>query len=140
MQFPPPCKQRKHGRFCRNLPLGAYWGIAAGLFVVGAWAAGQAEQVLGQANAKPIVIDETLGTFIALAGASKMRFRWLWGFLIFLLLDVVKPFPASWFDANLPGRLGIMMDDAVVGLYALLTLMVVSRFFIRKTLQPSNNQ
>lgn len=113
--------------FCRNLPLPAYSGIAAGLFVVGAWAAGQAEQVLGHADAKPIVIDETLGTFVALAGASKIKFGWLWGFLIFLILDVAKPFPASWFDANLPGGLGIMMDDAVVGFYALFALLVISR-------------
>lgn len=126
--------------FCRNLPLAAYSGIAAGMFVVGAWAAGRAEQLLGQADAKPILIDEKLGTFIALAGASGMRFGWLWGFLIFLLLDVVKPFPAFWLDANLPGGLGVMMDDVVVGFYALLTLLVVSRLFIEKPLQVSDNQ
>lgn len=126
--------------FCRNLPLAAYSGIAAGLFVVGAWAAGRVEQVLGQADAKPIVIDETLGTFVALAGASKMRFGWLCGFLIFLLLDVVKPFPASWLDANLAGGLGVMMDDAVVGFYALLKLMVMPRLFIEKHLQVSDHK
>jgi phosphatidylglycerophosphatase A len=124
---------------CRNLPLAAYSGIAAGLFVVGAWAAGRAEQILGQSDAKPIVIDETLGTFVALAGAARMRFGWLWGFLIFLLLDVVKPFPASWLDANLPGGLGVMLDDVVVGFYALLTLLVVSRF-AGKPLQSTDNQ
>lgn len=126
--------------FCRNLPLPVYAGIAAVLFVVGAWATGQAEQVLGHADAKPIVIDETLGAFVVLAGASRMRFGWLWGFLIFLVLDVAKPFPASWLDASLPGGLGIMMDDAVVGLYALLALLLVSRFKTGKPPRLHGNQ
>ena len=111
---------------CRELPLTAYLAVAAGLFVTGVWAAGEAERVYAQPDAKPIVIDETLGVFIALAGASRTKFRWLWGFLIFLVLDVIKPFPASWLDANLSGGLGIMMDDIAVGLYTLALLVIIT--------------
>ena len=112
--------------FCRELPLTAYLAIAAGLFVTGVWAAGEAERVYNQPDAKPIVIDETLGVFIALAGSSRTNFLWLWGFLIFLVLDVTKPFPASWLDANLSGGFGIMMDDIAVGLYTLVLLLIIT--------------
>ena len=118
---------------CRNLASPTYFIIAVGLFAVGAWAAGQTERILDQVDAKRIVIDETLGSFIALAGASKMRFGWLWGCLLFLFLDFAKPFPASWIDANLPSGLGVMMDDVVVGFYSLFVLLFWSRFVTRKT-------
>jgi phosphatidylglycerophosphatase A len=112
---------------CRELSLTAYLGVAAGLFVTGVWAAGKTERIYAQPDAKPIVIDETLGVFIALVSASCMRFGWLGGFLIFLALDGVKPFPASWVDTNISGGLGIMMDDVVAGFYALFLLLVVRR-------------
>jgi phosphatidylglycerophosphatase A len=113
--------------FCRAWPLRTYLIVAAGLFVAGVWAAGQAERVFAAPDAKPVVIDEALGVFIALPGAPRMRFGWLGGFLIFLLLDVAKPFPASWLDAHLSGGFGIMMDDIVAGLYTLLLMLIVAR-------------
>lgn len=114
-------------RFCRELPLPIYVAMAVGLLVTGVWAAGEAERIFGRSDAKPIVIDETLGAFIALAGASRTRFRWLWGVLIFLVLDVTKPFPASWLDANLSGGFGIIMDDIAVAFYTLGLLLLISR-------------
>jgi phosphatidylglycerophosphatase A len=118
--------------FCRALPLRTYLIVAVGLFVAGVWAAGEAERVFAAPDAKPIVIDEALGVFIALLGARRMRFGWLSGFLIFLLLDVAKPFPASWLDAHLSGGFSIMLDDVVVGLYALLALVLWQRLVTQR--------
>jgi phosphatidylglycerophosphatase A len=39
------------------------------------------------------------------------------GFLLFRVLDVVKPFPAGRLE-HLPGGFGIMMDDAMAAVYA----------------------
>jgi phosphatidylglycerophosphatase A len=41
------------------------------------------------------------------------------GFIVFRLLDAVKPWPISWFDRNINGGLGIMIDDVVAGIVAL---------------------
>ena len=109
-----------------------YIGITAGLFFIGCLAAEHAEGIFAQQDASPIVIDEILGIFITLIPASKFRFGWLLGFLIFIILDGLKPFPASWLDTNLHGGLGIMMDDLVAGIYALLFLHIVIYFFLRK--------
>ena len=46
------------------------------------------------------------------------------GFLLFRVLDVVKPYPAAQLE-HLHGGLGIMADDAVAGLYAHLALRAV---------------
>jgi len=38
------------------------------------------------------------------------------GFLIFRVLDVLKPWPAAGFE-KLPGGLGVMADDGMAALY-----------------------
>jgi phosphatidylglycerophosphatase A len=47
------------------------------------------------------------------------------GFLLFRLLDVIKPWPANRMEA-LPGGLGVMADDAMAALYG----NVVMRLFV----------
>jgi phosphatidylglycerophosphatase A len=109
-----------------------YIGITACLFFIGLLAAEHAESIFAQQDASPIVIDEILGVFITLTAVSKLRFGWLFGFLIFIILDGLKPFPASWLDTNLHGGFGIMMDDLVAGIYALIFLHIVIYFLSKK--------
>jgi phosphatidylglycerophosphatase A len=118
---------------CRTLSLSIYISITAGLFFIGGLAAGHAESFFAQKDASPIVIDEILGIFIALTNAKKIPYGWLFGFLSFIILDGLKPFPASWFDTHLPGGLGIMMDDLAVGIYAFLLLSTAIHFYSKKT-------
>ena len=67
-----------------------------------------------------VVIDEVAGQFLALACAPP---HWAWylaGFALFRLFDITKPFPANWCDRNLKGGTGVMADDLVAGLYAII--------------------
>ena len=48
------------------------------------------------------------------------------GFVLFRIFDVAKPFPANVVQ-RLPGGLGVMLDDLVAGLYALLLLLLARR-------------
>ena len=111
--------------FMRNMPLTNYLGLVAGIFVVGCLLAGSAEKILDQADAGPIVIDEFVGMFITLIAAPSHPAAWIIGFLLFRFFDVLKPFPCSWFDTNIHGGFGIMMDDVVAGIYALLCLQLL---------------
>jgi phosphatidylglycerophosphatase A len=43
----------------------------------------------------------------------------------FRLFDVTKPFPCSWFDQHIHGGIGIMMDDVIAGIYALISLQLL---------------
>ena len=47
------------------------------------------------------------------------------GFLLFRLLDVVKPFPARLVEVKLPGGWGIVLDDVVAGVYSNLCLRII---------------
>ncbi|MEN8200103.1 MAG: phosphatidylglycerophosphatase A [Thermodesulfobacteriota bacterium] len=111
--------------FFRHLPLPTYLGVVAGIFVLGCLLAGSAEKILDQADAGAIVIDEFVGMFITLIAAPDHPAAWLLAFLLFRLFDILKPFPVSWFDERIHGGFGIMMDDVIAGLYALLSLQLL---------------
>ena len=106
----------------KDLPLPLYCAIIAGTFIVGFLAAGSAEKLLDTPDAGAIVIDEIVGMFITLLLAPAHPLAWLLGLIYFRIFDIAKPFPVFWFDQHIHGGMGIMLDDVVAGLYALLTL------------------
>jgi phosphatidylglycerophosphatase A len=64
----------------------------------------------------PVVIDEVLGMLVTLAFLDVTVTGALVGFLLFRVLDVVKPPPAARLE-NLHGGPGIMFDDLMAGIY-----------------------
>jgi len=101
-------------------------GMAASLvflFVLGWWSAGRLARRLGDHDPGMVVIDEVLGVFVALIGLPFTPWVVVFGFLLFRLFDVVKPYPAGALE-HLPGGLGIMADDVAAGLYANLVMRV----------------
>ena len=91
------------------------------VFAIGVWAAHGTEEALGRKDPGIVVIDEVLGMLITLAVLPLSLLGVALGFLLFRLLDVIKPYPAAQLE-HLHGGLGIMADDAVAGLYAHLAL------------------
>ncbi len=84
--------------------------------------AGKAEDLLCEHDSGKIVIDEIAGY---VAATLLLGFTWVnvvAAFLLFRLLDIVKPFPANYIDRNLPRGYGIVLDDIVAGFYANLIL------------------
>jgi phosphatidylglycerophosphatase A len=65
----------------------------------------------------PIVIDEVMGMLITLFMIPVGWLGVLLGFLLFRVLDVLKPFPARQLE-RLPGGFGVMADDAMAAIYA----------------------
>ncbi|MGP4123596.1 MAG: phosphatidylglycerophosphatase A [Sodalis sp. (in: enterobacteria)] len=63
-----------------------------------------------------IVWDEFVGMWITLMPLTVNDWRWmLTGFFLFRLLDILKPWPIIWFDRNVHGGIGIMIDDMIAG-------------------------
>jgi phosphatidylglycerophosphatase A len=90
----------------------------AGVVAAACWIAGKAEDYLQEHDSHKIVIDEIAGYLAAtLFLAPSAEAAWI-AFAIFRLLDVLKPFPASYVDARFPGGLGIVLDDVISGAYA----------------------
>jgi len=105
-----------------RLGTASYFACVAVLFVLGVIASGAAEKIVDAPDPSIVVIDEIVGQLIALGFAPAHPVALLAGFLLFRLFDILKPFPAGWIDQHLHGGLGVMLDDVVAGIYALLAL------------------
>jgi phosphatidylglycerophosphatase A len=64
-----------------------------------------------------VVIDEVAGMWVSLLFLPLTPVTAVAGFLLFRVLDVVKPAPARQLE-HLPGGWGIMCDDLMAGVYA----------------------
>ncbi|MCC7125618.1 MAG: phosphatidylglycerophosphatase A [Acidobacteria bacterium] len=91
------------------------------VFLMGVWASTRTETVLGTTDPGPVVIDEVLGMLITLAWLPLSPLGVLTGFVLFRIFDVIKPYPARRLE-NAPGGWGIMLDDAMAGVYGQVTL------------------
>ncbi len=111
--------------FIKDLPIGTYLLVLVAVFILGFFVSGSAEKILDSPDASCIVIDEFLGMFITLIAAPASPGAWVLGFLLFRLFDILKPFPVSWFDQHIHGGIGIMMDDVMAGIYALICLQLI---------------
>lgn len=100
----------------------SYLAVLAALFIIGVFSAGAAEKIVDRGDPGIVVIDEIVGQLIALSLAPAHPAAALAGFCLFRFFDILKPFPIGWIDRHLHGGLGIMLDDVVAGLYALLVL------------------
>src|SRR5271165_186151 len=77
-----------------------------------------------------VVIDEVSGQLVTyhvlLISALNWK-AWLFGFLLFRLFDIWKPFPIRRLE-KLPGGWGIMADDWMAGIYAAILLRLALHF------------
>lgn len=90
--------------------------VIAAVLVIGMWSAFAAERHLGAPDPGPVVIDEVAGMLITLAFVPVNAAGALLGFVVFRLLDIVKPWPARRFE-RLPGGFGVVADDAMAAVY-----------------------
>ncbi len=109
----------------KDLPLPAYLLVLLAVLIVGFFVAGSAEKIIDCPDAGCIVIDEFLGMFITLTAVPQHPVALFLGFVLFRIFDIAKPFPVSWFDQKIHGGTGIMMDDVIAGLYALISLQII---------------
>ena len=110
------------------LPLSFGWRLAllAALFVAGGLAAGRAEKLLGRKDPGEVVIDELVGVWLVLLPFAHPGF-WviLSAFVCFRIFDILKPWPVRASENWLPGGFGVMIDDVLAGLWALLCVAVL---------------
>jgi phosphatidylglycerophosphatase A len=76
-----------------------------------------------------IVWDEFVGLWITYLWLPQGMLWLLIGFLLFRLFDILKPWPIGWLDRQVHGGVGIMLDDIVAGLMALVCVQVLAAIF-----------
>jgi phosphatidylglycerophosphatase A len=96
-------------------------GTIVVLFAIGIWSGTIAEHHFGGIDPGPVVLDEVVGMLITLALLPVNLTGAIVGFLIFRVLDVLKPWPSAQFE-KLPGGLGVMADDGMAAIYGNLIL------------------
>ena len=100
------------------------------IFAAGMLSSGRTERSLKKEDPRVIVIDEACGMLAALL---YVPYNWviaIWGFIIFRILDIIKPPPARALEQR-GGSLGIMGDDLIAALYTNLILRVISYIFLK---------
>jgi len=94
--------------------------IIAALLIIGlaVWIADVAAKTLKRKDPGCIVIDEIAGMVVTLIGLPFNLTTAVTGFILFRILDILKPFPIRILDKRVSGGLGIVADDVVAGVFA----------------------
>jgi phosphatidylglycerophosphatase A len=88
------------------------------------WASTLTARLHGKKDPSVVVIDEVLGQWVTLLGATALRWKsFCAAFLLFRLFDIWKPWPVRNFE-KLPEGLGIVADDLAAGIYGALILYI----------------
>ena len=96
------------------------------LFLIGIPLCGITGKNLGVADHGSIVWDEIVAMMLVLTFVPLDWLHWLMAFGLFRLFDIWKPFPIRQCDAKLKGGFGVMFDDLLAAVYAILTLEVIN--------------
>ncbi len=109
---------------------GTFLILAVLLLAPGIWAADVVARLEQRSDPGIVVVDEVIGQWIALAGASVLNWKgFLAAFIAFRLFDIWKPPPVRQLE-KLHGGLGIVADDVMAGIYGALAIFVLDRFGI----------
>ena len=93
-------------------------------FAIGCWAAGRVARATGEHDPGFIIIDEVAAQWLVLLVAP-LDWRWFAAaFLLFRTFDIAKPWPARTIERRVAGGPGIMLDDVVAALYAVVPLLI----------------
>ena len=111
------------------LPLWSYLSLVTVLTVLGIWLCQVTSRDLGVHDHAAIVWDEFAGFFITMLFAPVSLTTIVLGFCLFRVFDILKPWPASVIDSRIKSGLGVMLDDVIAGIYAMLVLQLYLKVF-----------
>lgn len=118
--------------FCMALLMAPWYVtplVAIVVFFIGIKACNEAEKAMGTHDHGGLVIDEFVGMFISIiAFPQGAWYLAILAFALFRFFDILKPFPVSYADRNIKGGLGVMVDDVLAGIYALLSGHIILYF------------
>ena len=99
-----------------NFPPWLHGTIISLAFILGIWICGKTADYLGVHDHEGIVWDELVGYWVTM---FLLPANWFWiilGFIVFRILDILKPWPIKLIDSKIPGGAGIMLDDLAAGI------------------------
>lgn len=101
--------------------------VLMAVLIAGVWSADRVERELGK-DPGAVVVDEVAGMLVTIAFLDVSVTGAIVAFLIFRVLDVIKPYPAGRLE-HLHGGPGIMLDDVMAGVYGNLAMRALIALF-----------
>ncbi len=87
-------------------------------FAIGTWSTHVLITHWNESDPQRVVIDEWVGYLITLFLVPLNWQNLILAFVLFRFFDITKWFGIRWFDYNVKGAWGVMIDDVVAGIYA----------------------
>jgi phosphatidylglycerophosphatase A len=97
-------------------------GVIAALFLIGIYLCDVTGKALGVSDHGGIVWDEIVAMMLVLTFAPVHVLWWFFAFVLFRLFDIWKPFPIGQIDAKVKGGFGVMLDDLLAAIFAIVLL------------------
>lgn len=113
----------------RPLPLWAYLIFVVLVIAGSSWLCERLSRQIDVHDHPGMCIDEFAGFFVTMINAPHGIGWILLGFGLFRLFDILKPWPISFLDENVHGGFGMVLDDVVAGIFAMLIIQAL-HFFI----------
>lgn len=110
------------------MTVSAYAVFLLGSFALGVFLCGRTARDIGVHDHGGIVWDEFVGLWLTMFLAPPGLIWLLAGFVLFRVFDIAKPWPINWVDRRVHGGFGIMIDDVLAGVMALVCLQLLARF------------
>jgi phosphatidylglycerophosphatase A len=99
------------------------------VLITGALAATRAEKILNCKDPGQVVVDELFGVWIVFLPFKTYNFTLLLlAFISFRAFDIFKPWPIKASENFFPAGWGVMLDDGIAGVYALLVVLVINQY------------
>lgn len=111
------------------LPVWLCWFIILFGFVVGIVICQRTSDDMQVHDHGSIVWDEFIGMWMTLMVIPLASWQWvLIAFVLFRFFDMLKPWPIGWFDRQVGGGLGIMLDDIIAAIFAMVIVAALAHW------------
>ena len=110
-----------------HLYLSTFWMVMVlvAIFIISQISISLTLKRIDETDPQEVVIDEVLGMMMTLTVIPLDPKWFLAAFIIFRVADIIKPWPASYFDETYKNALGIILDDVFAALYSIILLEIL---------------
>ena len=118
--------------FLSKIPSPLYEITLIGFFFLSVWISDNAERSFGKKDDQRIVIDEIIGFLITMLWLPETLRFIIMGFFLFRFFDILKPFPIRRLEKGLKGGYGVVLDDAIAGVYSNILIRIIFYFTLSR--------
>lgn len=113
----------------QNLSLTSYLLFLIPFIAISAWISDRISREIHIHDHPGMNLDEFAGFFVTMLNAPH-GFGWIiLGLLLFRLFDIWKPWPIDLIDEKVEGGVGMVLDDIVAGVFAMIIIQFLGSYF-----------